>query len=514
MTQNNSKKLIFWALIPFLLVGLLAVKIFAPDKLWIMGAILVILIADIGFLIKENRKALSSRSASFGASSLMMTVLVIGIIGVINFLAHQNPKKLDLTENKIHSLSDQSRKAIKRLKQPLQATLFATPGARERFRPLLENYSDLNNKFELEYVDPNKAPTRVKKLGIKRENTLHLSLNDKSQVIEELTEEKITNALLNILKKGKQTLCWITGHGEKSVLDEGPDGFFAFRQGLENQSYEVKEVTLATEAKIPADCNAIAIFGATSEFFDSEIKTLSEYLEKGGNALFAIDKDLNGKKGPTKLLTYLKKWHVSHTNKVVVDPISKVFGVDAATPVLPTFARQHPISREFGNQQCFFPIMRSLDIIPKAPAGLQVEWIAQTSPKSWAESTLSEFATGRVKFNEGKDQRGPVNAAIAIKGKIVQSKDTEESRIVVFGTSAFAGNTYARFGINLDMALNSASWVLRDESQISIRGNESEPGKIQLSQTAGLLIFWLTVVIIPLLIAGLGIVIWMRRKKL
>jgi ABC-type uncharacterized transport system involved in gliding motility auxiliary subunit len=49
---------------------------------------------------------------------------------------------------------------------------------------------------------------------------------------------------------------------------------------------------------------------------------------------------------------------------------------------------------------------------------------------------------------------------------------------------------------------------------ISIRGKEDEAGKIELSQNEGTLIFWLSVILIPLMIAILGIVIWVRRKKL
>jgi ABC-type uncharacterized transport system involved in gliding motility auxiliary subunit len=89
-----------------------------------------------------------------------------------------------------------------------------------------------------------------------------------------------------------------------------------------------------------------------------------------------------------------------------------------------------------------------------------------------------------------------------------------DTRLVVFGSSQFANNQYSRFGGNLDLFLNSVSWALEDESLISIRSKDDETGKIELSQNEGILIFWLSVVIIPILIAIFGIVIWMRRKKL
>ena len=84
----------------------------------------------------------------------------------------------------------------------------------------------------------------------------------------------------------------------------------------------------------------------------------------------------------------------------------------------------------------------------------------------------------------------------------------------MFGSSQFANNQYSRFGGNLDFFLNSVSWAIEDESLISIRSKEDESGRVELSQNEGIIIFWVSVVIIPLLIAALGIVIWIRRKKL
>jgi ABC-type uncharacterized transport system involved in gliding motility auxiliary subunit len=85
---------------------------------------------------------------------------------------------------------------------------------------------------------------------------------------------------------------------------------------------------------------------------------------------------------------------------------------------------------------------------------------------------------------------------------------------VVFGSGQFANNSYSRYGGNLDLFLNSVSWVLEDESMISIRAKDEDDSKIELSQNQGVAIFWICVVIAPLLIAAAGIVIWVRRKKL
>jgi ABC-type uncharacterized transport system involved in gliding motility auxiliary subunit len=161
----------------------------------------------------------------------------------------------------------------------------------------------------------------------------------------------------------------------------------------------------------------------------------------------------------------------------------------------------------------FFPFLRPLEIEKTDPT-LKTEWLGQTTPKSWAVTDMKALASGQVKFNEGTDKNGPLNAAVAVSGKKKGSKGTRESRLAVFGTSFFATNNYARFGGNLDFFLNSVSWIVEDESLISIRSKDDGPGKVELTQKEGTVIFLLTVIVIPLAVAVGGIVIWALRRRL
>jgi ABC-type uncharacterized transport system involved in gliding motility auxiliary subunit len=94
------------------------------------------------------------------------------------------------------------------------------------------------------------------------------------------------------------------------------------------------------------------------------------------------------------------------------------------------------------------------------------------------------------------------------------SKATRNTRLVVFGSSLFAVNGLVNRGGNLDFFLNSVSWIMEDESLISIRTKEEAPSRVELSARQSGFVFILTVILIPLLIAVAGIVIWVLRKRL
>ena len=461
-----------------------------------------------------SNKELNKRSLSFGLNSLFITVVVIALIGVFNFLSSQYPHKLDLTKNKIHTFSDQSEKVMKGLTEDLKADFYGDFGSKEKYRSVFENYKKLSTKFKFELVDPNKEPTRAKQAGIKKMDTLVLTYKGKISKLEDISEEKMTNAIIKLTTSGNSTVCMIVGHGEASITNPGQDGLQGIKKGFEDQSYQVKEITLPQETSIPADCSVIAIVGPTKALFPNEIKMLSNYLENGGRAVISVEAALTPQQDQIKeLRELLKAWGVDVKGGLVIDPQSRMLGVDASVPIIAQFNPDQAITKDF-KQQSYFPFTRPLELISPVPMGLKTNWLAKTTPKAWGETDMASIAKGSVQYNPGVDLAGPITTAVNVTGRAKDSKATKDTRLVVFGSSQFANNQYSRFGGNLDFFLNAVSWAAEDESLISIRSKEDEGGKIELSQNEGIIIFWLSVVVIPLLIAIFGIVIWVRRKKL
>jgi ABC-type uncharacterized transport system involved in gliding motility auxiliary subunit len=461
----------------------------------------------------NQKKDLNKRSFNYGAQSIFIIVVVIAIIGVLNFLGSQYPKKIDLTKNKLHTFSDQSEKVMKSLKGDLTATFYGDVNSREQFRPVFDNYKKLSNHFKFELVDPNKEPTRAKTAGIKKMNTLMLGYEGKTAKVDDITEEKITNEVIKLTKDTRSIVCTIIGHGEFSFTDVTANGFSQAKKGLEDQSYVVKELTLPQETAIPADCNVLVMMGTSKAMFPAEIKMLTDYLNNGGRLVTGVDATVTTADQTKELKAILTSWGIDVKGGLLIDPVSKMLGVDASVPIIAQFNKEQVIVKDF-SQQAYFPFARPVDVTNPAPEGVKTAWLGKTTVKSWAEMNMASIAKGTVQYDAGVDIQGPVSIAAAENVKRKDSKATHETRIVVFGTSQFANNQYNRFGGNPDLFLNSVSWAIEDESMISIRSKEDEAGRIELSQNQGVLIFWIAVVLAPLFIAILGIIIWVRRKKL
>ncbi|MDR3607956.1 MAG: Gldg family protein [Oligoflexia bacterium] len=515
----NQKKADNTALILGIVTGALFLALIIArsafaEQLWLSAVIGVLLVAALGTLIKQNQKALRSRSAAYGLNSAITIGLVLAILGLLNFLAVRYPGKLDLTKNRVNTLNDQTVKVLKNLAQPVHAVLFTKAAQKEQVRPLLDNYKSINPKFEVEYVDIDKEITRAKTAGIRKINTLQLTLGTKENKIDDVTEEKVTNALIKMLKTHSERLCAITGHGERGFAGTDQEGYGATKKALEDQSFEVKDLNLLQDTemkdgKIPATCDAIAVIGPKTAFLGAEAKMIRDYMNNGGRGVFALDVNL---KGGTELapemVSLLEGWNIHFENGLIVDPISQRLNLDASVALVIDFSKTSPITRD-SHEQSLFPFSRPMTTLTTIP-GVTASYLARTTPTAFLVTDFKQLQSGAVKPTEAKQM---IVAATA-EGKIPSSTASRPTRVVAFGSSAFAANYFTRFGGNLDLMVNSIAWLMENESLISIHAKEEAPGKINLSQKAGILIFWLTVILIPLGIATGGVVVWAVRRRL
>lgn len=498
-------------------LGAIVVRTAYPEPAWAFYVVLAIFLACLGALVWSVRASVSRRTAMYGLHSAMTTVLVLAILGVVNFLAVKYPKKLDLTKSGINTLSDQTEKVFKHLEKPVKFVFWAKVDEREKLRPLMDNLRGLSSKVEIEYADPVKDIVRAKQAGIKAESTLQVFVGERSQLIEGPNEEKVTNAVIKLSKNTSPVVCTITEHGERDFDSNEPDGYGLVKSALEKQSYALKKVNLVAEGKIPADCSLIAIVGPTKAFFEPEMKLLRDYLNAGGAAVVALDLNLKGPNfdASPELTKLLAEWGIDSDLAVVVDPVSQMLRLEATIPIVPTFSKDISITKDMaGHGNTVFPLTRPLRIATPAPNGVKATWLTQTTPNAWGEKDLPGLVKGVAKFEEGKDIRGPMYTAIAVEGKAPGSTAKKDTRIVAFGTSLVSANQWTRFGNNLDLFANSVSWVLEDESLISIRAKEEPGGMVQLSAIQGGLVRLFTVLVVPGIMIVLGIVVWLRRKKL
>ncbi|MEE8161101.1 MAG: GldG family protein, partial [Acidobacteriota bacterium] len=252
------------------------------------GLILVHLVANFSKL----RAAMSTRAARYGGAAGLMTLLVLGILVLANFLNVRHHKRVDLTEKQLYSLSEQTRKVIENLETEVEVVgFFRTEPARISFQNFMQEFRYVSSRLNYESVDPEEDPGKTSQYEIQRNGQVVVSSGSKREMVDDYSEEKIINAIIKVTRKEEKVVYFLEGHGERGIQDTEAQGFSLVREAVEKQNYQVKSYNLAQENKVPEDATLLVSAGPKVNFFPNEVNLLQEFLASGGKLLLLVDPD-------------------------------------------------------------------------------------------------------------------------------------------------------------------------------------------------------------------------------
>ncbi len=472
-----------------------------------LGAALTLL--WIGLNFDQIKASFGKRSAQYGTNTILVTLVVLGILGMVNFLGKKHHKRVDLTSSKLYSLSDQTEKIVKGLKMDVKIFHFAKERS-PAWDDLLTEYKELNTaKIDYKVVDPQKDPGLAKQYKVRSFGETVVASGEKNEKVESSQEEAVTNAILKVTREKNKVIYFLQGHNERDLESRDAEGYASLKKAIENQNYQVKALNLAQNPSIPDDCASIVIAGPKVALLPTEVPVIEKFVDAGGKVLLMQDPDIDA--GLTELL---KKWKLALEEDIVVDSsgLGQLFGMGPAAPLVASY-ESHPITKEMTNSMTFFPMARSVKTVENADSQFSSRVLFKTSDNSWGETNLK---SGSAEYNEGKDIKGPVAiGAVSTKsvfGDEKAKKYGKEARVVVIGDSDFANNNYIRMQRNGDLILNAVSWLAEDEDLIFIRPKNPESRTVQMTQARSSLMKWLSVIFLPGGALVAGIFVWIRRR--
>jgi len=162
--------------------------------------------------ITSSRSELSSittgRSARYGANAAVYSIAFIGLLVAINYISSLHHTRLDLTTEKVYSLSSQSINVVKGLQKPLKLYGFFQGGENPSARELYETFAYYSPKLTYELVDPDKHPELAERFKVSVMGTTHLQYggadSGEGTNVSDLTEESLTNAIIRATKSSKK----------------------------------------------------------------------------------------------------------------------------------------------------------------------------------------------------------------------------------------------------------------------------------------------------------------------
>ncbi len=473
-----------------------------------LGLVVIGIAAGVLFDPQRVRMALTGRRARYGSNALLFTLAAVGILVVVNFLAYNNPVRLDLTEDRVYSLSDETILAISELTQDVQIKGFFTPdleGRQEAIRPLLDEYRiESQGKVDYEFIDPVENIAATQLYGVTYDGSLVVIVGEGTEIIQYPEEQEITSAIVRLSNPGERAIYFLTGHGERDLENTDRTGYSQLKGVLENKNYTVSQLSLLAEPEIPEDALVIVIAGPQTAITQTEVDLLSEsevaviYLQDPNYDLDAGDDEF-------PLIEYFAtSWGIVLHDDLIIDP-SSFFG----TTAYQSEYGDHVITDRLHSFASYFPDARSLEIILPTDSLLQQAALVMTSSRTWGETDLATLIQqSAADPNPDEDFMGPLYVAAVAENSV------EGSRVVVFGDSDFAANgNFGELG-NGDLIVNSIDWASGQEDLIDLTPKEYTSRYVVLPNVRTLgLIFLVSVIVIPGTIVGLGVSTWWQRRK-
>jgi ABC-type uncharacterized transport system involved in gliding motility auxiliary subunit len=490
----------------------------------VAGLVLLLLSMLAGW--REIASALQRRSTRLSTITFSSIAFVLGILVLINVIGARQSKRWDFTVNNVYTLSDQTQNVLKKLDAPLAIKVFDKSTELPRFKDQLVEYEHASKNVSVEYVDADKQRTRAIQYKVETYGTVVFEYKGRVERVTGSGEQDLTTGIVKVVTGAQKKIYLTQGHGEKSPDSSERTGFGTVKASLERENYGVDKIVLIQTGQVPADAAAIVVAGPKTDMLAPEVDAIRKYLAGGGKLMVMLDPPESSKAAPlANLEALLREWGFDVGTNIVVDAsgLGQIFGADAATPVAATYPT-HPITERL-NLMTAYPLARSIGPLKGGANGHTPDTFIQTSSRSWGESDIDGLMkSGEVKFDEGKDLKGPVSIGAAVSapastprnapdpGAIDKGEKKAETRVIAIGDSDFAANAYINVQGNRDLFMNAIGWLSQQENLISIRPREASDRRLTMTAAETRMVFFLSLFGIPGAILAMGVYTWWRRR--
>ena len=450
--------------------------------------------------------------SSIRLQNIVFNVLFVAIIGVLAWLSTQYSVQSDWTKNAKNTLSIPSQQLLKKLNKPIQITAFVAQNEliRKQIQILASRYQAHKKDFHIEFINPDQKPDLAREENISTEGQLIIRYDDRRESVLSIDEQSISDALQRLSNSKQRWLAFLTGHGERNPIKEANFDLSLFGQNLKQKGFNIQTVNLLEAPSIPENTSVLIIASPQTGFLDTEINIITRYINNGGALLWLSEPNQDN-----QLSALATQLGLRFLPGIVVDASTQTFGIDDPTFALITQYSNHESTRHIQSMS-LFPGAQGL--IQTANSDFSATTILATLARSWTEtSNISGNSKQpyQLKFNSDSDeQAGPIDIGLALSRQIKGDGDIEKNqRIAVIGDGDFLTNTYIGNGANLDVGLSLVRWLSHDDSMIDIPAKTASDLILNVTPTWTIVFGLGFLLFIPAGFIGLGVYIWLKRRK-
>ena len=456
----------------------------------------------------------------------LVAILLAIYLGLNIWVQSLNINPFDFTQEQRYTLSDESKEQVKNVEEDVIIYFFGYTEESTAFS-LAKQYNNVNSHITGEVVNITERPDLAQTYGITSEDSIGIVVQSEQRykVLSsselytydyttyetiDMTEQKLTNAILDTTIADKPKVYFLTGHNEYSIDYE----LYTLAAYIQNDVNDIETLNLLTTA-FPEDCDTLVIASPTSDFQQIEVDAITNYIQNGGNILWMSDILVNDVEMPN-VQKILDLYGVSIGKGVLLETDSSKMLVNRPDFIIPTVI-SHEITQDVYDGTGV--------VLPKAGKIIlsDTEELEELKVDITPIIQSTETSFYREDFNvstTSSDQEGVVTIALEAEKEV--GEDTT-SKLILFANNLFVTNEIipvqnynvypVQLANNKDIVLNSIAYLTDRGDTIRIRkdtGYVTYTATQQQDNIIRAIIFG-----VPVLIIIIGVVIWQvrRRKK-
>lgn len=485
---------------------------------------------------------------SHPAESVLQLILIAAILTVLNYLAYSSALRLDLTDDRRYTLSENSKAILSDLQDPVTLTAYFSDDLPPEFnraaRELRHLISDMARSSETQITYRERNPSRsdddaehAERVGIqpvtldvRRQDRITqrqiymgatLEYGDEMEVMPFMPpdmplEYEMASALSRMINPIRPVVGLVQGHGQPLQNE--------MAQFLNQLEYRYRiQVLEDLETGIPETVDILAVIAPQQQLSEPEQDAVHHFMAEGGRAFFALNRiEANPGNGTaevvkTGLEPLLAEYGISVDSTLIRDRNSSMVRIPGQAgqfgyanqveypliPIIREFA-DHPVTS--GISSVVFQFLSPVSAVHQ-PDHIELQELAWTSEQTGLMK--ENFNLDPMQEWSGSDfLESYLPVAVAARGVLSDNDRTPESALVVFGDGNFLINTQGGReqelpADNIHLALNAIDWLADDTGLINLRTRVTQSRPLQPPDTDRQTLIAYANVIIPIILITL-----------
>ena len=489
--------------------------------------------------MKKGRNFINNKIMKSTIITIIIFLVIIALYIELNILVDKlNFPEKDITSSKLYSISDETKNKINSIEKKVTIKLYnfdeyMSETNIENSVMLIQKYNDTNKNIVIEMDNSTnyRKPTIVvssenneKVIDIDYLYTYSLSTNTYMDIDYDLTEQELTNAIVEVTSENKKNIYFCVTHSAYGTKIQ--DIYATVVSRMSNQLNDVYMINISNTEKIPDDCDILIIPRITEDFSTEEKNKVIDYINKGGNIIALQEaKSLIDSSDTPNYQEILDLYGVNISDGILMEETSEYMLSGKPDFIIPQVNKQSSIGKSMQENAKLFMIYAAKINIADEEAlnnlNASYEVVASTSDSSFLRNEIDNTSYERI----DTDEDAPNSTVAALITKKIDENKT--SKLLIFSNSVFISDynisikdkitnevkTRATISTNdneeiFEQAIN---YISENKEAILLKKQYSNSiPTLKLIENNGIVKLFFG---LPLVIIFIGIIVWRYRKN-